>query len=236
MNTGDSISEGNTTTRLRRNGYVFVPKWHCNHSTIDIGRSIGTIVNIRALMPESGIPTVQTLRPRRRSDSSSNQYSGAYGLADFPLHTDLAHWAQPPRYLLLRCNSGSTAVVTKLLPNSALASTLGTATLRRALARPRRPSRSGKLCLLPLVFSRSGNSGFRWDPLFLIPMNEAAQRVSDVMSVNGWGETNLVMRALTCPGDTLIIDNWQFLHGRSSVPATDAGRQIERVYLSELHV
>lgn len=235
MNAEESRPKHCLARHLRQNGYVLVPKWHCDQTTIDIGRSIGTVVDIRALLPQSGIPTVQTLSPRHTSESSSNRYSGTYGLADFPLHTDLAHWARPPRYLVLRCRGGSTDVVTRLMPSSALASTLGTATLRRALARPRSPSRSGKLCLLPLMFSENDTTGFRWDPLFLIPMNGAAQRVAEVMSVNAWGEADLVTLALTSPGDTLIIDNWQFLHGRGSVPPTGMGRRIERVYLSEVY-
>lgn len=235
MNAGNSRSRPHIAMHLRQNGYVLAPKWHCDETTIDIARSIGNVVDIRALLPWSGIPTVQTLRPRQTGESSSNRYSGTYGLADFPLHTDLAHWARPPRYLILRCRSGSASVVTRLLPSSALVSSLGTSTLRRALARPRRRSRGGTQCILPLMFSANDICGFRWDPLFLVPMNRAAQRVAEFMSVNAWGQGNLVALALTYPGDTLIVDNWQFLHGRSSVPPTDVGRRIERAYLSELH-
>lgn len=34
--------------------------------------------------------------------SGPNTYSGLFGLEEFPLHTDLAHWHSPPRYILLR--------------------------------------------------------------------------------------------------------------------------------------
>jgi len=36
------------------------------------------------------------------------------------------------------------------------------------------------------------------------------------------------------PGDTILIDNWQMLHGRSQVSAESTIRHIERVYLSEV--
>lgn len=235
MTAEDPSSWQDIAVHLHQSGYLLVPRWHRDQTTIDIGRSIGTVVDIRALLPRSSIPTVQTLRPRHKSESPSNQYSGTYGLSDFPLHTDLAHWALPPRYFVLRCKIGSPAVITRLLPSSALASTLGTVTLRRALVRPRHSGQSGKHCLLPLMFPARDTFGLRWDPLFLVPMNGAARRLAEVMLTNAWDQTKLVKLALTSPGDTLIVDNWRFLHGRSSVPAADVDRRLERIYLSEIH-
>jgi hypothetical protein len=145
MKAEDSRPEQEIADHLHRTGYVLLPGWRQEQTTINIGRNIGTVVDISALLPNSGIPTVQTLKPRGVRDAPSNLYSGTFGLAEFPLHTDLAHWARPPRYFLLRCVRGAEAVVTRLLPISALAPSLGTATLRRALARPRRPTRAGML-------------------------------------------------------------------------------------------
>ena len=34
--------------------------------------------------------------------------------------------------------------------------------------------------------------------------------------------------------DTIVVDNWRMLHGRSQVPQAGATRQIERVYFSEV--
>ena len=82
---------------VHRHGYVLLRKWFIDQTTADIGRSIGEVVDVRTLLPQRGIPTVQTLRPRHESESPSNQYSGTYGLAEFPLHTDLAHWARDNR-------------------------------------------------------------------------------------------------------------------------------------------
>ena len=55
------------------------------------------------------------------------------------------------------------------------------------------------------------------------------------MSTGAWDPAQLIAFTLTNPGDTLIVDNWRFLHGRSCVPAVDVNRRIERVYLSELY-
>jgi alpha-ketoglutarate-dependent taurine dioxygenase len=36
------------------------------------------------------------------------------------------------------------------------------------------------------------------------------------------------------PGDTLLIDNWRMLHGRSEVSTQSTSRIIDRVYLAEV--
>ncbi len=216
---------------LHRSGYVLLRRWRPAETTAMIGQSVGTVVDIPTLLP-GDIPVVQTLQPQTTANAFANRYSGEYGLAEFPLHTDLAHWAQPPRYFMLRCRNGSRSVSTRLLVASALTSVLDILTLRRALVRPRRASGDASLTLLPLMFRQGGVSGFRWDPLFLVPMNEPANRVSETMRRKSWDQSKCL--ALIEPGDTLLVDNWRILHGRSEVSLNDADRRIERVYLSEI--
>ena len=225
----------NITAHLHRNGYVLLPSWRREQTTIAIGRSIGAVVDIQALLPQSGIHTVQTLKPRQEDGSLNNRYSGTYSLDEFPLHTDLAHWTRPPRYFLLRCQNGSSTVATKLLANSTLLSVMGASTLNRALVRPRRAAGDDPLCLLPLVFFAENLYGFRWDPLFLVSMNAASNRVAQIMSNHAWYQSKLVSLTLAERGDTLIVDNWRFLHGRSRVSPADIDRRLERIYLSEIH-
>src|SRR2546423_858394 len=88
---------------VRRLGHAFLPRWQTNASTEEVARSAGRLVNVEALLPGSGIPSVQVLHPRPQAEAPRNQYSGTFGLGEFPLHTDLAHWSRPPRYLMLRC-------------------------------------------------------------------------------------------------------------------------------------
>lgn len=226
------LPEQNIADQLHRIGHVLLRGWRREETTIAIGRSFGSIVDIQALLPGSNVPTVQTLKPRHEINSSNNRYSGTYGLGEFPLHTDLAHWARPPRYFVLRCQSSSNAVVTRLLASSVLESALDSATLHQALVRPRRSSGNRTLSLLPLTFCIDDICGLRWDPLFLVPMNEAANQVAEFLSAQAWHlskSSTLVER-----GDTLIVDNWRFLHGRGKVSAADVNRRLERVYLSEI--
>ena len=219
--------------RLHQNGYALLSGWRRQEATIAIGHSIGSVVDMRELLPRSKVPTVQTLVPRNKTASANNRYSGSYGLNEFPLHTDLAHWARPPRYFVLRCQKGSSRVATRLLTSSKLGAVLDKETLCRAVVRPRRVGPNATLCLLPLVFSANDICGFRWDPLFVVPMNAAAKQVAELVRTEARNLSESI--TLTGNGDTLIVDNWRVLHGRSEVSIADLDRRLERVYLSEIH-
>ena len=232
------LKQRHIAIRLHQDGYVLLPRWRQDETTIAIGRSIGSIVDVKALLPLGNIPTVQTLTPCRKSSTPKSRYSGIYGLGEFPLHTDLAHWAVPPRYLMLRCQKGAQTTATRLLESTALASAAGTATLRQALVRPRRTLRalpSDILSILPLSFCMGGVSGVRWDSTFLVPMNEAASQIAGIMQNKTWCSSKGMSLTLTERGDTLLLDNWRFLHGRSSISAKDIGRRLDRIYLSEVY-
>ena len=221
--------------RVHTYGYVLLPMWRQEESTIAVGESIGSVAKIEALLPNENIPTVQTLIPRIRSDARKNLYSGTYGLSEFPLHTDLAHWMRPPRYFMLRCKSGSSSVSTRLLASSEVVSIVGAEKLNRVLVRPRRTGRNGGLFLLPLLSRVEGVRCFRWDSLFLVPMNETARQVAEVVSAINSCQSELISMSLVECGDTLIVDNWRFLHGRSKVLPSEMGRKLERIYLLEIY-
>lgn len=231
MNPND-LSAG-LSRQLQLDGYALIPQFRCSGSTFEVASDVGTIIDLEVLLPGSRIPTVQTLTPRKESEAPESRYSGVFGLSEFPLHTDLAHWAIPPRYFMLRCIHGANDVATKLLPASAVVSTVGHAILRRALVKPRRASRYGNVGLLPLLFFSGQTNGLRWDSLFLTPMSAAARDVMDFMtgSEGTWSELKEIV--LVRPGDTLIVDNWRMLHGRSDAVA-GPNRIIERIYLSEI--
>lgn len=218
---------------LQLTGRVFLPAWQPGRATLDIARTIGAVVDIPSLLPGGGVPTVQTLVPRREKESPPNQYSAAFGLGAFPLHSDMAHWSRPPRYLLLRCVSSGGGVATRVLAASSLVSAVSLAVLRRALVRPR-SVRRGESVLLPVVFERSEDSfAVRWDSLFLIPMNDASLRVAEAVA-SGACDAHIADYYLTNPGDTLILDNWRCLHGRGAVALSGMTRRVERAYLSRL--
>jgi len=226
---------GENSYSLHRADWLFIPKWCPDAGTLELARSIGDVVDIRAIMPESAIQAMQTLLPRRENSSRQNRYSGIFGLGEFPLHTDLAHWSRPPRYLMIRCILGHPDVTTKVISSSKIVERLGKELTGRALFLPRRALPLNDYCLLPMVFRDGMTRGLRWDSVFVVPANDAARRVSIAVNQTLSEKSGEVHECpLVNPGDTLIIDNWNALHGRSGVPM-NARRIVERVYLSEIH-
>lgn len=178
-----------------------------------------------------GLRLVQELVPKHMGASTPNTYSGNFGYGAFPLHTDLAHWSCPPRYLVLRCVVGNPAISTRVLDGDVLVERIGASALGRCLVRPRRPL-AGGLHLLHVLEHRELGPRFllRWDSLYLQPANAFAnatfERVKDGLSTVRPTEHTLVNR-----GDTLVIDNWRMLHGRAPVSATSSSREVHRIYL-----
>jgi L-asparagine oxygenase len=180
-----------------------------------------------------GLVEVQTLEPREKDLATPNTYSGNFGRGEFPLHTDLAHWCLPPRYLVLRCVIGTEDVATRLLDGQEVIASVGESELCRALVRPRRPLASRR-ALLRLLESRDGAGRLlRWDSLFIVPATTGSEATFEAVRFY-LDSAKTTEVTLSKPGDTLVIDNWRMLHGRASVSRTLATRRIDRVYLDEL--
>lgn len=221
------------TDRLESDGYIFLPKWRVDQSTFDLAQSLGAILDIPSVLKRPDIPIVQTLTPCRERQAPRDGYSRAFGLGEFPFHTDLAHWVQPPPYFMLRCLRGSPSVSTQLLQFADVECKLGGGLIARALVRPRKHRPNGANCLLPVRYTIGGSYAFRWDSIFLIPMTQPAKRLGSIMSTTNWPQSFSV--ALVHPGDTLIVDNRRLLHSRTSVSPSEAARRIERVYFWEVY-
>jgi L-asparagine oxygenase len=189
---------------VERDGYALLSNLRPQMATEEVACSLGRIVRIPDLLPSSGIPTVQLIRPREKSEVGDNQYSGHYGLNAFPLHTDLAHWILPPRYLLLRCLVGTDDVFTNLLDSAHVVRAVGVASLQKAVFRIRR-HRIGSSGLVRAVSLHNGEQLFRWDPIFLLPLNHHAQVLNRAM-LDPAREDAMTRIRLQHPGDTLLID------------------------------
>ena len=197
---------------------------------------IGKVLDVESRWPNAGVSTIQRLTAREPIDEKGRRYSDIYGRKRFPFHTDLAHWALPPRYLILRCVSGAKGVSTGVLSSAHFLNIVGRDQARRALFRSRNSVASfSNGSILTLLQDRAGDDVFRWDPQFLTPMNGFASEIRDKMLQ---GEASCSQAAeyfsLHEPNDTLIIDNWRCLHCRTRVP-DGVERVVERVYLTELY-
>jgi hypothetical protein len=54
--------------------------------------SLETAVHLGVIDAVEGLNSTQTLVPLNVDEAPPNTYSGNFGCAEFPLHTDLAHW------------------------------------------------------------------------------------------------------------------------------------------------
>jgi alpha-ketoglutarate-dependent taurine dioxygenase len=211
---------------LEKHGYVFASRLHPEATSDEIASWMGT--------PWRHSTKVHSLVPSAKTSDAPNTYSGRYGLDAFPFHTDLAHYRDPPRYLMLRCTRGFASVATLVLDSTDLFAENPASSFARALVRPRRP-RSGEHSLLQLYESHRDPRGlFRWDSTYLLSASRAGQQ--GMSAVNAWLKVApSKIFALADLGDTLIIDNWRMLHARSAVPTGCEHRFIERAYLEEIN-
>ena len=208
-------------------GFAIRRGWLAGETTEIVASTIGDVAYV------AGVRDVQVLRPHALEQATPNTYSGNYGLGEFPFHTDLAHWALPPRYFLLRCLSGAKAVATLLLDGRRLIEATGSVVLSRAIVQPRRPV-AGQRPLLRLLHRWPNQDALlRWDAVFIIPATRSGQ--SGFEAVRAFLATAQPERvALESPGDVIVVDNWRMLHGRSPAPIAAQARCIERVYLNTL--
>ncbi|WP_087548138.1 hypothetical protein [Acinetobacter sp. WCHA39] len=223
----------NLHTQLEINGYVFFPKWMPETSTINIAKLCGEIFSFSTVLGYQTIPDTQQLKPKEK-DYQCNTYSGHFGLDNFPLHTDLAHWHTPPRYLMLRCIQGSKSVKTHILPFNNILDNLQKLSANKAIFSTR-PNPNGTTILLPMTFhSDKTIIAYRWDSIFLLPVNSAAKDIQNYFKSMNFKDQIQDFELLHA-GDTLIIDNFKNLHGRSEVVHLESTRIIERIYLNKVY-
>lgn len=218
----------NIIQEISASGYVFIERFYPNYSSNEVFSLIGSI----SILP--GGRAVHPLKPSKKEDAQPNTYSGIYGYEEFPMHTDLAHWHIPPRYLALRCIVGFKEVETSIIDGHLLIKEIGEDVLFNALVQPRRHV-NGMLPLLRLYEKNSHDVGlFRWDEKFIRPASQAG--AIGMSCVKGCLLENDKTRIkLMSHGDVLIIDNWRMLHGRSAIPLNCLERTIERTYLEALN-
>jgi hypothetical protein len=214
---------------VSEHGYAFIEQHQPELKTVEAVSSLGSVLTLE------GFSVVQELRPHAKSNATPNTYSGNFGIGEFPMHTDLAHWASPPRYLVLRCIKGAPEVATGVFDGHMMIDDIGSTSLRRTLVQPRRPLRNGKQLLRLLDYLEGYGTGIvRWDSIFLHPATADSEKMYSLVEkyLTSVAAQEVV---LLSPGDTLIVDNWRMIHRRSLVPAGAADRHIDRVYLGELH-
>jgi hypothetical protein len=206
-------------------GYCLIKAFRAELDSIRVAAEFG-----KTMTPWEGRP-VQQLSPK--AADTPNSYSGIYGMGSFPFHTDLAHWREPPRYLMLRCIKGYAEVPTLLVDGRTLVREASSDLLMRALVKPRRPH-NGAVSLLRLYETTDRGNRMRWDEVFLQPVGKVGRLAVDCVR-RCLAQIEVHSISLMLPGDTMLIDNWMMLHARSPIPPGCENRKIERVYLEGLN-
>jgi len=213
---------------VRNVGYVHLSAYEPGRSPEEVLQLIGMPLSLGTGSP------VHQLTPKPKEGSTPNTYSGIFGYDQFPLHTDLAHWRSPPRFLVLRCIRGFSDVPTLLVDGARIISCSGGGVFSRTLVRPRRPVRSS-LPLLRLYDRQRGERGLlRWDEVFIRAATEKSELGVEKFR-EALARTGPIKVSLVREGDMLVVDNWRMLHGRSVIRADSQGRMLERAYLEKLH-
>lgn len=210
--------------RVERDGFVFLPNYMKDRSTMAVAKSFGSLMKLN-----SEIPIVQTLTPNMKA-SVKNSYSSIYGYDEFPMHTDFAHWPLPPRFLLLRAKSQCSGVKTSIVAFSELETRIETPLFSKCVFFSRKPIMGQ---FIPLRICCKSRQMYRWDREFIRPASQNSMALRDkilqhlklLKPIDFYMKNN---------GDTLVVDNWKMLHGRGAVFASERERSLDRVYLGDL--
>lgn len=226
MNPIDDAMRKELRTEIASVGYAKV-RGLCDQScTFAVAAALGEVID------PWGEGPIQSLKPR--GTSTPNTYSGIFGVGRFPFHTDLAHWPEPPRYILLRCMKGYEDVPTLLADGQNLLRDVTPEMLGRAIVRPRRRDVGHSRLLRLFQLKADGAALLRWDEVLLKPASPVGEQACTTMKT--WLEgADVTSVAMTQADDAVVIDNWRMLHSRPGVPPGREDRHLERVYLRRLH-
>jgi len=169
---------------------------------------------------------VSCILPKESKDALEGTFGKTYGLSQYPLHTDTAHWPIPAKYVILHA-CGDIRRNTTLLSVRSLLSLLDEPSkkqLEKAIWC------SGNLsarfyCLTS--FKADNFCGWRFDPMCMSPANKSAKnQFLDLIEL-----LNNADREHHCwaKNTALIISNWTTLHGRGSMPIDEEERKLYRV-------
>jgi Taurine catabolism dioxygenase TauD, TfdA family len=157
---------------------------------------------------------IEELSPRQRGSAFPRSLSAIHGMGGFPLHTDGAHLAAPPRYILLGCErAGSSSMPTVLVGFDDLGLT---ASETRALSAAPFLVNNGRRSFYTTIADEK-RMMVRYDRGCMRPATPHSARIAERMEaalasapvkVHHWSE-----------GEILVLDNWQVLHGRGLGPA-----------------
>ncbi len=209
-------------SELEARGWTKVAGVASQDELSQIARSLG-----RPVISPTG-ELIKRLVPKDVTTARPGTLSAAHGTGAFPLHTDTAFWPTPCRYLVLRA-TGDVRRITAVASFARLLRSLGNSfhkLAERSVWIARTPTHS-HYC--SMIFRVGRQTGWRYDPQCMVPVNEAAKQVD--MSLRD-ATTEFETETLRWEeGLAIIVCNWKMLHGRGPMPIEEKRRVLERIYV-----
>jgi len=207
---------------LRTHGWTRVSGITNRLEALTLARSIG-----RPLLSPTG-ELVKELIPKPKVHARPGTLSEIYDRGFFPLHTDTAFWPVPARYVIFRARGDIRRKITILTFAELFR---GRPEGLRRLAEhsvwlARTPSES---FYCSMKFSSGEGTGWRYDSQCMIPANEAAAKIRQIL-----GHLLLCdhMECIDWKEDlAVVLCNWEVLHGRGPSPMNEGNRILERIYV-----
>ena len=171
---------------------------------------------------------IKNLFPITSDKARPSTFASEHGLGRYPLHTDTAHYPVPVRFLVMRV-IGRSDRPTNLVSVAKLLGSLSSG--EKSLMRDAvwTSGSRGSRFTCTLLFRHLGASGFRYDPMCMVPANKAAKDCRSILSridsdfdpyQHFWTE-----------GSALVISNWNTLHGRGIASNECETRILQRIYV-----
>lgn len=217
---------------IQKYGFIFLPSFKKDKTTLEISSEIGQLLEPNKYYGYENKNIITKLQPQNEISAANNTYSKEFGKREFPFHTDLAHWINPPQFVLLRCIVGDSTAKTHVISIDSIIREFTLSKIRRAIFKTR-ASKTRASILMTAYINNNSLPGIRWDSLFLEPENSTAKELSSLLRDYNFTTNSQISFTLSNPGDTLIFDNTRNIHGRSVI-SNSSNRHIERTYLCTL--
>jgi len=186
---------------------------------LTLAANLGTPTSSR-----SGGPVCDTLSPTRAEEAKPRSLSKIYDVGEFPLHTDMAHWVTPCRYVILACVSCGSANRPTLLIDTRRLSLTGrqTSLLHTTPLRVK----NGRRSFFSTIFSK-GRSFVRFDPGCMQPVTSDGEEALALLTRQNWPD--FIETVKWEPHAVIVIDNWRMLHGRAHRHCAGRDRKLLRI-------
>ena len=207
---------------LKKRGWTEFDTGSTDSELISIASNLGEITK------HPNGQCVFTLKPKSEQNAIKGTFSSKHGLNEFPLHTDTAFYKKPARYILMHSINPSNCDTTLLLKKSFwdLMTINEKAKAERAIYLVK--TKQEKF-YTSFIFRENEEIGFKYDPSCMFPVNKYAKEFDQLFKKI---LLEIPLINIKWSGNkTVIIDNWNILHGRKSAK-NDIKRELKRIYIN----